>query len=92
MLFAAALVIMGGCGAVVHAERRRSKWYRLRSPLLPWWQTLPFAMARFRLPPFERDTWREQFGTTGELVAGVVAVSLGCIVIWVLKSGQATVR
>jgi hypothetical protein len=49
-------------------------------------------MARFRLPPFERDTWGEQMGTTAELTAGLAAIALGCLVIWVLKSGSATVR
>jgi hypothetical protein len=89
---AALLLIAAGCGAVVHSEQRRRRWSLLSGPLLPWWQTLPLAWARIRMPPFERSTQSEQFGTTAELVAGVAAIGLGCLVIWALKSGSATVR
>ena len=89
---AALFLIAAGCAAVVHSEQRRRRWSSLSGPRLPWWQTLPFTVARFRLPPFERETWGEQMGTTAELTAGLAAIALGCIVIWALKSGSATVR
>jgi hypothetical protein len=92
ILIAAVLVTVAGCGAVVHAERRRSKWYRLRGPLLPWWQTFPFAYGRVRLEAFDPDTWAEQLGTTGELVAGVAAVLLGGLYVWAMMSGSVNVQ
>jgi hypothetical protein len=88
---AAVLVIVAGCCAVVHAERRRSRWYRLPGPLLPWWQTIPIAWARVRLQPYERDTQNEQLGTTGELIAGVAGFLLGCLILWAVTSGSVTV-
>jgi hypothetical protein len=92
ILIAGILVTVAGCVAVVHAERRRSRWYRLRGPLLPWWQTFPFAYGRVRLEPFDRDTWAEQLGTTGELVAGVAAVLLGGLYVWAMMSGSVNVQ
>jgi hypothetical protein len=91
ILIAAVLVTATGCGAVGYAERRRSRWYHLRGPLLPWWQTFPFAYGRVRLEPFDRDTCAEQLGTTGELVAGVAAVLLVGLYICAMMSGSVNV-
>jgi hypothetical protein len=91
VLIAAVLVMVSGCYAVVHAEQRRSRWYRLPGPLLPWWQTIPIAWARVRLQPYERDTQNEQLGTTAELIAGIAGFLLGGLILWALTTGSVSV-
>ena len=77
-----AAMIVVGVVVIGHANRRRGRWRLLPGELRPWWEALPLAWARPRLEPFDHETDREQLGTMGEMIAGIVAVLFGLVVIW----------
>ena len=71
----------GGAGGIASDVRCR-----------PGSEPFPSTCGPFRLEPIDRDTWGEQIGTTGELVAGVAAVLLGSLYIWAMMAGSVSVQ